>query len=620
MRKLLVLAIFLSSFICGFSQHPLKHWTDAIESRYSVTQPVISYLLRIEAGDTSSFSVEMKIKNIADTFSVAMVAHPEYDDKYWRYVNDITVTGKKGPGTVQRQDSSLWKIKTNGNEAVLKYKIDLPLSRDQFRSSWKAFLTPTGGLVGGPHSFMYIVGFTLAPAYVSVEIPGDWGIATGLLPTVDPTTFYAPSAFTLIDDPIFVGKMMSWQFEVDNVPHRVVYWALPAAKQFDTAKLVAGIKKIVEQTSGLFGRLPYRDYTFMLQDGAVGSLEHTNSVTVGAPASQLAQDAWSAMPEISHEYLHTWNLMRIHPVEYGDVSYKTPPLSKGLWFSEGLTIFFSDLLMRRAKLPVFDSTRIVHLKNLIRRYTQSPAYLKYSAEKISLASYAPIGMLGDYSGSTHLQGEVLGAMLDFIVLDATNGRKSMDDVIRKMLEKFSAEKGFTSADVEKTVEQVCGCSVHQFFQDHVFGMKQIDFDNWLKLIGLRSKVEWKDATSPDGKSTADLRVYVWQDPTEGFLRIGITNPASCWAKAGLHTGDKLISVNGNTIPTIRQFRQFTSGIKIGDTVTVDVDSPTGRKKAEVHVTGYQIPEVQINTVPLVTEKQKRLYEHWMNNGVFQVKD
>jgi len=596
-----------------FGQHPLKHWTEAMEARYDSKQPVVNYTLTIESNDTSSFKVEMKVRNVPDTFRVAMVTHPEYDDRYWRYVDNFYVDTKSGRGNVQREDSALWKITAKGGEAILHYRIHLPALEEAFRSAWKAFLTPTGGLVGGPHSFMYVVGATLAPSHVTLAIPTGWQVATGLLPTVDPNTFFAPSTGALIDDPIFIGKLNSWSFTVNAVPHRVVYWSLPNAKDFDTAKLVSGIQRVVEQATILFGRLPYRDYTFMLQDGAVGGLEHNNSVTLGAPASQLADNAWIALPEITHEYFHGWNLMRIHPVEYEDVSYKTPSLSKGLWFSEGLTIFYTDLLMRRAGLPVFDSTRVVHLQNLIRRYSQTPVYLKYSAEQISLASYGPVGMLGDYSGSTHLQGEVLGTMLDFIIRDATDGKKSMDDVMRRMMVNFSGEKGFTSNDIEQTVHEVCGCNVHEFFQDHVFEKKQIDFDRYIKLLGLKATMEWKDVLSAEGKVAPDLRVYSWQKPGERLIRLGITNPASCWGKAGLHTGDIIKSLNGKPVNSPRDFRQLIRDVKVGDKVSVEVTQSTGTFKTDVLVTGYQQPEVHIVPAAGANEKQKRLFTQWINS-------
>ncbi len=610
-KKFYVATLTMLITLTGLAQHPLKHWTEAMEMRYDMKQPIVDYLLTVDATDLSSFAIEMKLRNVPDSFRVAMVAHPEYDDRYWRFVKDFSVEAKDGKGKVIREDSALWKIITHGGEAVLHYRIHLP-SVDGIRSSWKAFLTATGGLVGGPHSFMYVVGATLVPSHVTLNIPAGWGIATGLQPTSDPNTFFAPSVGILIDDPIFIGKFSNWSFTVDNTPHRLIYWPLPDAKSFDTAMLLSSIQKLVQQVSLLFGRLSYRDYNFMLQDGAVGSLEHNNSVTVGAQSSQLANGQTGILSEIAHEYFHTWNLVRIHPVEYGDVSYQTPPLSKGLWFSEGLTIFYADLLSRRAGLPVFDSTRLFHLENLIRRYSATPAYLKFSAEKISLASYGPIGMLGDYSASTHLQGEVLGAMLDLIIRDATNGKRSMDDVMRKMLERFSGEKGFISKDIEQAVEDVCGCNVHRFFQDHVYGNKQIDFAKYLQLSGLQYTMEWKDVLANDGKPAPDLRVFPYQLPGENITRIGITNPSGCWGKAGLHTGDIIKTVNGKTLVAASEFRPQIRNAKPGDTISMDVERQGGIINIKVLISGYQQPVVHISPISAATEKQKKLYEQWVS--------
>ena len=610
LKNIIIATIFIFKMFNGASQHPLKHWTDAIETRYNLKDPSVDYLLTVDPADFSSFSVEMRIRNVPDTFKVAMVTHPEYDDRYWKYVEGFSAKAKNGNGKVVREDSSLWKIVTNGREAVLHYRVQLPVVNG-IRSSWKAYLTPTGGLVGGPHSFMYVVGATLVPSHITFSIPQDWEIVTGLQATSDPKTFYAPSVFSLVDAPVAIGKFKSWSFRVDNIPHRVTYWPLPDVKPFDTTTLVSSIEKLVKQALILFGRLPYREFNFMLQDGAVGALEHNNSVTVGAPSSQLANGVYDILSEIAHEYFHTWNLVRIHPVEYVDVSYKSQALSKGLWFSEGLTIFYADLLLRRAGLHVFDSTRLFHLENLIRRYLSTPGYLKFSAEKISEAAYGPRGMLGDYAANPHLQGEILGTLLDLVIRDATNGNKTMDDVMVKMLERFSGEKGFTSKHIEQTINDVCGCNVQQFFQDYVFGYKQIDFSKYLKLIGLQYTREWKDVLANDQRPVPDLRAFVYQLPDENNWRIGLSNPASAWGKAGLHTGDIVKTVNGNVLTSFMDFRNIQRSAKIGDTITVEIERPSGVRKIDVVMKGYQQPVVRIAELPTRTDKQKKLFDQWV---------
>src|SRR5438045_4668534 len=132
---------------------------------------------------------------------------------------------------------------------------------------------------------MYVVGATPVPSYVTIHASADWQIATGLQSTSIPNIFFAPSVAVLVDDPIFIGKFRSWSFTVDNTPHRLIYWPLPDASPFNTDSLMLSIQKIVEQAALLFGRLPYREYNFMLQVGEVASLEHNNSVTVGGQIS-----------------------------------------------------------------------------------------------------------------------------------------------------------------------------------------------------------------------------------------------------------------------------------------------------------------------------------------------
>ena len=596
----------------GNAQHPLKHHTEAIETRYSDKQPVIHYLLTIDSTDLSFFNIEMRLHHIPETFRVAMVTHPEYDDRFWRFVEDIRVETKSGRGNILREDSALWRIAIKGNEAVIRYKIHLPKPQEGQRASWTPFLSSTGGLVGGPHSFMYVVDHTLAPSHITIKVPAGWEIATGLPSTSDPATFFAASVFVLTDCPFFIGKFKNWLFAVDGVPHHVVYWALPNAKPFDATRLVSSIQKLVQQTATFFGRLSYRDYTFMLQDNAYGSLEHSNSVTVGIPSSQSEEFFADYLGEIAHEYFHTWNLVRIHPVEYGDVSYKKQPLSKGLWFSEGFTMFYADVLLRRAGLPTEDSTRLEHLERLIRRYYYNPGNRKISPEKVSMAEYGPQGMLGDYMASSHVQGELLATMLDLIIRDVTSGKQSIDEVMQKMMERFSGEKGFTGKDIEQVVAEVCGCNMSSFFEDHVRGNKRIDLNKYLRLAGLEYTLAWNDAEGRDKNPVPDYRLYSWMRPSETDVRLWVTDPEGSWGKAGLHTGDIIMSVNGKAIKDPGQLSQFIRSIKIGDTIVMEIKRAGGSIRKSVLVTGHKQPVVHITELNGTSKKQKNLYQQWLS--------
>jgi predicted metalloprotease with PDZ domain len=597
------------------AQNPWLHYTDAIGARFSRSQPVVTYTLRIDSADLTGWTVEMRLRNLPDTFRLAMAAHPEYDDRFYRYVTQLAITSPRGGGSITRVDSAVWLAVAPGGEAVVRYRIQLPEPTQPPRAAWRPFLRPTGGLTGGPHAFMYLLGAELAPAHVKLDLPNHWKVATGLESTSDPAVFFAPSIDVLVESPIFVGRFHDWGFAIDGVPHRVVYWSAPDGSRFDSTRFVAGLEKLALQAVALFGRPPYREYTFVFQDAAYGGLEHPNSVTLGAPSGDLAKDPDAALEETAHEFFHTWNLMRIRPEEYRSVTYRTQPPTAGLWFSEGLTIFYADLLRRRAGLPVRDSTRQVRLEALLSRYLANPGNAIFSAESVSKVEYnAGPGALGDYTGNSHLVGEVIGSVLDLTVLEATGGQRSMDDVMRLLLEQHGGNRGFNGRDIERVVEAVCRCEISPLFDAHVRrGGKPIDFDRYLAPFGWRTEVSWKPAVW-NNQVERDLRIWGWEPEGERGIRLILNDPGSIWGKAGLHTHDRLVSINGKPLRTWLEFRSVLIGAQMGDTLAFEVLRGSEPFRTTVKMAGFERPHVRLVNVGTLTPAQSRLREFWNSFG------
>lgn len=562
---------------------------------HPVVKPAVQYTLRVDGADLSGWSVEIHLCTTSDTFRLAMAAHPEYDDRYWRYVRDFAV--EPGSALVTKVDSAVWQVVAPKGAVTVRYRIALPPADSGLRASWRPFLTPTGGLIGGPHAFMYLLGGERLMAGVMLELPADWRIATGLTRTTNPRAFVAADAATLVGSPILVGRLREWRFTDGGVPHRVVYWPLPNATPFDTIAFVSGIQRMAHQALALFGRAPYREYTFMLEDGAFGGgLEHRNSVTLGARSEELARDPNAVIPEVAHEFFHTWNLLAIKPVEYRDIDYRTQPPVSSLWFSEGLTMFYADLLLRRAGIPVRDSTRTAHVERLLSSYANNPAYARFSAEQISRVAYnTEPGALGDYSASTHQQGELLGTMLDLIIRNATQNRRSMDDVMRRLFDDSARIDGQT---IERAVASVCSCDVTPFFEAYIRGSSAIDFDRYLALIGMRTTLTRAPAVH-NGEPERDLRVFGYEPADGGGLKLVISNPTSIWARAGLHSRDRLIAMNGAPVKTWSELRSRLTSLRMGDTVRMEVQRPDGPFATTVRVTGFERATVRIEVTPTV---------------------
>src|SRR5437879_10239188 len=127
---------------CGTAasaQNPLRDHTEGVEIRFARTQPVVGYTLRVDAGDLSGFDVELRLRNVPDTFRLALVAHPEYDDRNWRFVEALRVETLHGAATVAREDSALWRVVAPGGEALGRDRMLLPApdaQRPPLRAYW----------------------------------------------------------------------------------------------------------------------------------------------------------------------------------------------------------------------------------------------------------------------------------------------------------------------------------------------------------------------------------------------------------------------------------------------------------------------------------------------------
>jgi predicted metalloprotease with PDZ domain len=577
----------------------------------SARKAQLDYTLTVDSADLSGVSVALRIRNAPEQLRLAAHAHPEYDDKYWRHLEGLSAADAGGRAmTVSREGRVVWRVAGGSDDVTVRYRVRFPTEENQ-RAAWRPFLAPTGGLVGGPHSFLYVIGLERAPVTVTLELPPSWRVASGLAGPATARTFRAANAHVLVESPMLVGSLSEWRFRAGNLPHRVFYWRLPNAEPFDTAALMRGIEGLASQALAMFRTPPYTEYTFLLQDGAYGGLEHPNSVTLGTPSAALARNPHALLRETAHEFFHTWNLMAIKPAEYRALDHRVQAPVAGLWFSEGLTLFYADLLLRRAGLPTADSTRVSHLESLIAWYLSAPGNARFSADAVSRVAYNALpGSLGDYTASTHLQGELIGTVLDLVVRNTSDGARSMDDVMRLMYARFR-DRGFTGADVQAAVEEVCSCDAAPVFEQSIRNAGAIDFDRWLAPIGLRVHTEVEPAVDRDGRPAKDLRAWGWEAEGEPFLRLRVGNPNSVWGKAGLHTNDQIVSIDGKPVRTWPELRSVLTGLAIGDSAHFVVQRPSGRFETTVVMQGFERPTVRIERVAAPSERQVRLREAWL---------
>jgi predicted metalloprotease with PDZ domain len=585
-------------------------------------QPHIYYTVTIDTADLSGFDVAMSIEGAPRSIRLAMAVHPEYNDRFWRYVRNIRVesVGKPTHLAFAIEADNAWRIYTRNGYAVIRYRIELPRENPVNRAVWHTTVRADGASINPVDTFLYLTDFPLAPIRLTLDIPKHWEIAVSLdrphYVSVTPGggTYWPPFEGTtraLLDSPILLGAFRSWSFTVHGVPYGVAYWPLPNATPFDTTQFVDGIRKVAEQAVNVFGNTPDGGYAFLLEDGAWGALEHANSVTIGMPSRDLAANPRAYLDELAHEFFHTWNLVRLYPEGRGTLSERPPAHSTGLWLSEGITMYYAEALARRAGFPERGLSRADLLAEELESYFGSPGNMLASPEVASSRAVDSTGINGDYEPNYYVQGRLIGTALDLIIGDSTKQQRGLDDVMRALYSEFAMKRGFTTADVERNASQVCRCNLRSFFDQHVRNPRQLDFNEYLGPIGYRVTVDTIPATDSSGTRLPDLRIWAYPPRSGGRMRVMISDPSSVWAKSGLHTGAELATFNGAQIDSFPDFRRAIRGVKLGDAVPVDILQGGKRSRVTVHVTGYDRPRVRIVDAPNITPEQLERRRIWL---------
>jgi predicted metalloprotease with PDZ domain len=252
------------------------------------------------------------------------------------------------------------------------------------------------------------------------------------------------------------------------------------------------LKKIIEKGTDIIGDIPYNRYTFIGIGPGFGGIEHLNNATVSFDGNRLDQKGSMTriLNFLGHEYFHNYNVKRIRPYELGPFDYDKENRTNLLWVSEGLTVYYEYLIVLRAGL-MSEQELFDNLGSNIDAYENDPGSPFQSLSQASYNTWSdgPFGMKGkdqDKAISYYDKGPVIGMILDFTIRNATQNKKSLDDVMRQLYRKYYKElqRGFTDAEFQEECESAAGISLAPEFE-YVYTTRDIDYTHYLTYAGLK---------------------------------------------------------------------------------------------------------------------------------------
>jgi predicted metalloprotease with PDZ domain len=207
------------------------------------------------------------------------------------------------------------------------------------------------------------------------------------------------------------------------------------------------------------------------------------------------------------------NVKRLRPRELGPFDYQAPARTASLWVAEGLTCYYTDLLLCRAGVWA-PAQLLAGLCGVIEQLQRSPGRLVQTLEESSLAvwenSFSGL-QTGDDAVSYYTKGHVVGFLLDMQIRRATGGARSLDDLMRLAYARHSGAEGFTPEDLDRAVAEIAGAEVAAWVRRAVATTEELGYDEALAWLGLA-------LAGPGGDQPWELRVADPDDTTAATRR------------------------------------------------------------------------------------------------------
>ena len=545
---------------------------------------------RIDVSDTHAhrLQVTLTIPEPAPTVTVSLpvwIPGSYMVREFGRHLSGLRARHGRHTPECRQLDKTTWVIEglEGRGPLVLEYQV---YALDT--SVRTAFLGPDRGFFNATSVCLQVQGREQEAHEVSLAgLPRGWEVATAMDPVVSagkasggvaPATPSARRALRwraadydeLVDHPFELGPFWRGQFKVAGVVHEfVVAGAWP---NFDGERLLRDTRRICEAQirfwHGPRGKPPYRRYVFMLNavDDGYGGLEHRASTALIAARRDLPRVGENGLGDgyltllglISHEFFHTWNVKRLKPASLCRIDYHRENYTELLWFFEGFTSYYDDLLLVRAGL--IDGPR--HLQLLAKTATGVRSMPGRAVQSVAQASfdawnkyYRQDENTANATVSYYTKGAQVALCLDLAL--RREGRGDLDQVMRGLWSRGGRARdpgniGITEADIAQALAEVGGRSFEPELRQWVHGTGELPIDELLAAVGLVQREEAMRLSTRWG-----LRLN--EGPVSGCVVRSVLR-GSAAEKAGLCAGDEILAVQGWRVRRLDDAAQWLSPV------------------------------------------------------------
>ena len=593
----------------------------------------VEYELRFDAPNTHMLDITIHAGGLsgpAVEFAIPDWAPGAYViNDYARNVQNFEAHAADGGALGwHKTDKETWRVELKGQTAVsVRYR----LYANYMSNNWAQY-NERHAFLGGPAVWMYLVGGKERPVRLTITLPAaapGWHAATGLT-RAGTNSFTAEDYDWFADCPIELSDWTEKPFMFAGTTYHFVVHDVIGKKDYeqaekDTERIVQNLVPMFASVAGTGAQAaPFPEYYFLMHiwPESGGGLEHLDSTQINfsadwddrSPRPAAGTTYERKLFVIAHEFFHAWNVKRLRPRPLGPFDYSREVYTPSLWISEGLTSYYGDLSLVRARI-ITPEAYLANMGVLFTTFEEEPGRSERSIEDTSWDTWFRNRETGRSRYSLNLDntnysyydgGQVVGHLLDFAIRQATNNQKSLDDWMRLLYSRYALPKaGFEPEDALHAASEVAGKDMSDFFRRYISGKEPLPYEQYFAYAGLRAVRE-----SQTDRGWAGIAA---ERADDGRPLITNVIPGSPAEHAGLDRGDVLVAVNGKAV-TVESFAGVFVGTKPGDAARVSVIRGTELRDFSVQLGPNPYGVLHFVPVEKPTALQKKIYESWIGHA------
>jgi predicted metalloprotease with PDZ domain len=506
--------------------------------------------------------------------------------EFAKNVYAVSATDGSGrPLPISRPDPHGWDVSGHDGTVVFRYT----LFGDRADGTYTG-IDNTHAHLNIPATFAWARGLEGRPVEVTFQRPREgWRIATQLVPTDDPERFTAPDLAYFMDSPTEISAFDLRSWEIGPAGRRqtvrLAVHHLESAAEVDRFEEMT--RRVVTEQTAVFGEAPafdFGEYIFIACYTpwvAGDGMEHRNS-TILTSTRPLSTGALQNLGTVSHEFFHVWNVERLRPRSLEPFDFERENLSGELWFAEGFTSYYTNLIIRRAGL--FDdaqyaaalTTMLNTVINSPGRRFASPTEMSLQAPFVDAATSVDPQNRANTFISYYTWGAAVGLGLDLTLRERFG--LTLDDFMLAAWERFGREeRPFTAADLRALLATFTGDSAFaaDFFGRYVDGREVPDYAALLGRAGYLLR------PAAPGRPWIGTPAVVGEN---GGLRIaGATLIGSPLYEAGVGPGDLIEEIGGVAITTEAALQTALAERRPGERVRLGYLQRGERRAVEITI-------------------------------------